>query len=187
MTAALEGGEWSAARPGRTLPLGKTRYPFYRRLSGPQGRSERAENLVPTGIRSRTVEPVAQSLYLLSYRAHIQIYVACKIAQRFESYLAVSSVISLRLFEHNPKRKWGIYSHVTLTAELCVAWKLELTQAVQFQRRSSFRFPSGVSYIDAASLNTRGAALFWTCFLCFSSDGTSRCLWSDGSMNGESS
>jgi len=23
MTAALEGGEWSAARPGRTLPLGK--------------------------------------------------------------------------------------------------------------------------------------------------------------------
>ena len=26
MTAALEGGEWSAARPGRTLPPGKTRY-----------------------------------------------------------------------------------------------------------------------------------------------------------------
>ena len=33
MTAALEGGEWSAGRPGRTLPPGKTRYPFYRRLS----------------------------------------------------------------------------------------------------------------------------------------------------------
>jgi len=32
MTAALEVGEWSAARPGRTLPPGKTRYPFYRRL-----------------------------------------------------------------------------------------------------------------------------------------------------------
>ena len=30
------GGEWSAARPGRTLPPGKTRYPFYRRLGGPQ-------------------------------------------------------------------------------------------------------------------------------------------------------
>ena len=55
MTTALEGGEWSAARPGRTLPPGKTRYPFYRRLGGPQGRSGRAENLVPTGIRSRTV------------------------------------------------------------------------------------------------------------------------------------
>ena len=67
MTAALEGGEWSAARPGRTLPPGKTRYPFYRRLGGPQGRSGRAEYLVTTGIRSRTVQPVAQSLYELSY------------------------------------------------------------------------------------------------------------------------
>jgi hypothetical protein len=56
--AALEGGEWSAARPGRTLPPGKTRYPLYRRLGGPQGRCGREENLVPTGIRSRTVQPV---------------------------------------------------------------------------------------------------------------------------------
>ena len=47
MTAALEDGEWSAARPGRALPPGKTRYPFYRRLGGPQGRSGRTENLVP--------------------------------------------------------------------------------------------------------------------------------------------
>ena len=59
MTAALERGEWLAARPRCTLPLGKTRYPFYRRLGGPQGRSGRAENLVPTGIRSRTVQPLA--------------------------------------------------------------------------------------------------------------------------------
>ena len=47
MTTALEGGEWSAARPGLTLPPGKTRYPLYRRLGGPQGRSGRAENLSP--------------------------------------------------------------------------------------------------------------------------------------------
>jgi len=58
MTVALEGGEQSAACPGRTLPPGKTRYPFYRRMGGPQGRSGRAENLFPTGIRSRTVQPV---------------------------------------------------------------------------------------------------------------------------------
>ena len=49
MTAALEGGEWSAARPGRTLPPGMTRYPFYSRLGVPQGQSGGAENLVPTG------------------------------------------------------------------------------------------------------------------------------------------
>ena len=71
MTAALKGSEWSAARPGRTLPPGKTRYPLYRRLGGPQGRSGRAENLVTTWIRSRTVHPVAQSLYRLSYPAHM--------------------------------------------------------------------------------------------------------------------
>jgi len=50
MTVALEGGEWSAARPGRTLPPGKTRYRFYRRLGGPKGRSGRVENIVSTGI-----------------------------------------------------------------------------------------------------------------------------------------
>jgi len=58
MTAALEGGEWSAARPGRILPPAKTRYPFYRRLGGPQGRSGRAENLVLTENRYRTVQLV---------------------------------------------------------------------------------------------------------------------------------
>ena len=58
VTAALEGDEWSAARPGRILPPGKTRCLFYRRLGGPQGRSGRAENLVPTVIRSRTVQPL---------------------------------------------------------------------------------------------------------------------------------
>jgi len=58
MTAAIEGGEWSAARPDRTLPPRKTRYPFYRRLGGPQGWSGQAENLVPTGLRSLAIEPV---------------------------------------------------------------------------------------------------------------------------------
>jgi len=51
-------GEWSAARPGHNLPPGKTRYPLYRRLGGAQGRSSWAEYLVPTGIRSWTVQPV---------------------------------------------------------------------------------------------------------------------------------
>jgi len=73
MTAALEGGEWSAARFVRTLPPWKTRYPLHRRLDGPQGRSGRAENL---GIRSRTIQPVAQSLYRLSYPAHTHIYMS---------------------------------------------------------------------------------------------------------------
>jgi hypothetical protein len=63
-------GEWSAARPGRSLPPGKTWYPLYRRLGGPQGRSGQAENLAPPGFDSRTVQPLAQSLSRLSYPAH---------------------------------------------------------------------------------------------------------------------
>ena len=58
MTMALEGGEWSAARPGRTLPPGKTRYQLHRRLGALQGRSGRAENLAPPGFDPRTVQPV---------------------------------------------------------------------------------------------------------------------------------
>ena len=42
------------------LPLGKTRYPLYRRLSGPQGRSGRVRKISPTsGFDPRTVQPVA--------------------------------------------------------------------------------------------------------------------------------
>ena len=90
MTAALEGGEWSAARPGRILPPEKTRYPFYRRLVTPQGRSGRAENLVPTGIRSRTVQPVVSRytdwatrptyiyIYIYIYMVKMFIYVVKK-------------------------------------------------------------------------------------------------------------
>jgi len=34
LTSALEGDEGSVSRSGSTLPLGKTRYPLYRRLGG---------------------------------------------------------------------------------------------------------------------------------------------------------
>ena len=57
---ALEGGEGSASRPGRSLPLGKTRYPLYRRLGGPQGRYGQVRKISPPpGIDPRTVQPVA--------------------------------------------------------------------------------------------------------------------------------
>jgi len=42
-------GEWSTARPGRTLPPGKDPVPILQEAG-------RAENLVPTGFRSRTVQ-----------------------------------------------------------------------------------------------------------------------------------
>jgi hypothetical protein len=37
LTSAVDGGEWSVSRPVCALPQGKDpRYPFYRRLGGPQ-------------------------------------------------------------------------------------------------------------------------------------------------------
>jgi len=57
MTAALEGGEWSAARPGRTLPPGKTRYPFLQEAGLAPEPVWTEGNLVPTGIRSWTFQP----------------------------------------------------------------------------------------------------------------------------------
>jgi hypothetical protein len=40
-------GEGSASRPGRSLPPGKTRYPLYRRLGGPQGRTGQVRKISP--------------------------------------------------------------------------------------------------------------------------------------------
>jgi hypothetical protein len=45
------------------LPPGMTRYPFCKRLEGPQGRSGRVrEVLLPQGFDPRTVQPVASRL-----------------------------------------------------------------------------------------------------------------------------
>jgi hypothetical protein len=42
------------------LPPGKTRYPLYRRLGGPQGRSGQVRKISPTpGFDPDTVQPVA--------------------------------------------------------------------------------------------------------------------------------
>jgi len=51
MTTALGGGEWSAARPGRTLPPGKTRYPLYRGWVGPR-----------VGLDGRKISPHRDSI-----------------------------------------------------------------------------------------------------------------------------
>ena len=46
--------------PAAALPPGKTRYPLYRRLGGPQDRSERVRKVsFSPGLDPRTVQPVA--------------------------------------------------------------------------------------------------------------------------------
>ena len=61
LTSALNAGGWSMPRSSRlTPPPGITRYPLYRRLGGPHGRSARVGEIsTPPGFDPRTVQPVA--------------------------------------------------------------------------------------------------------------------------------
>jgi hypothetical protein len=72
LTNGTRRGEGSASRPGRSLPPGKNRYALYRRLGRPQGRSGQVRKISPhTGIQSSDRPARSQSLYRLSYPAHI--------------------------------------------------------------------------------------------------------------------
>jgi hypothetical protein len=60
MTTALEGGEGSASRPGRSLPPGKTRYPSTGGWVGPRAGMDRCgKSHPPPGFDPRTVQPIA--------------------------------------------------------------------------------------------------------------------------------
>jgi len=57
------------------LPPGKTQYPLYRRLGGPRGLLGRVRKISPTtGIRSLDRPVRSESLYGLSYRAHLEFW-----------------------------------------------------------------------------------------------------------------
>jgi len=59
------------------LPLGMTRYPFYGRLDGPQGRSGRLRKISPPpGFDPRTVQPVASRYTNCAVPVHTSIAVA---------------------------------------------------------------------------------------------------------------
>ena len=77
LTSALEGGEGSASRLGRTLPPGKTRYSLYKRLGGTQVRSGQVRKISPPpGFDHRTVQPVG-SRYT-DYSIHAAYDIMCK-------------------------------------------------------------------------------------------------------------
>ena len=68
LTSALD-GVGNQRHALAALPPGKTRYPLFRRLGGPQGRSGRVQPISPpTGFRSPDRPARSESLYRLSYR-----------------------------------------------------------------------------------------------------------------------
>jgi hypothetical protein len=59
-TSALDGGGWSKPLPGRFTPRKEIRYPLYRRLGEPQGRSGRVREISPPlGFDPLTVQSAA--------------------------------------------------------------------------------------------------------------------------------
>ena len=77
MTAALEGGEWSAARPGRTLPPGKDPVPVLQeagRAPGPGwtgGKSRPHRDSIPNRpARSQSFEGVVKLKYCMGRKTY---------------------------------------------------------------------------------------------------------------------
>ena len=59
LALALDGGVGGQQHAPAALPPGKTRYPLYKRLGGPQGRSGQVEKISPlSGFEPRTVQPL---------------------------------------------------------------------------------------------------------------------------------
>jgi hypothetical protein len=76
MTAALEGGEGSVSRPGRSLPRERPGTHCTGGWVGPKAGLDRCGKSRPTGIRSPDRPARSQSLYRLSYPAQ-NIIVIC--------------------------------------------------------------------------------------------------------------
>jgi len=66
----LDGNGWSAPRPGRFTSVKETRYPFYRRLGGSQGRFGRVRKMSPSGFDPSTVRSVASGYTYCTIPAH---------------------------------------------------------------------------------------------------------------------
>ena len=82
--------------PAAVYPPGKTRYPLYRRVGGPQGRSGQVRKFSPpTGIRSPDRPARSESLYLLSYTTHSQTNRIRKIKS-----ISVSGHVIITIYEH---------------------------------------------------------------------------------------
>jgi hypothetical protein len=122
----IRSGEWSTARPNRTLTSGKTRYPLYRRLGGPQGQSGRAENLALPGFDPRTV-PLVVSRYT-DWATW-----PCNIVGLSYMYRGAGKSLARsgrkRLTEHlKPKRNWLTWaSSVLITHPILRIWPLRTT------------------------------------------------------------
>jgi hypothetical protein len=109
---------WTPPPPARPIyPRGKTRYPLYRRLGGPQVLSERDQKISPApGFDHRTRPARCESLYRLSYPdTHTFIY-RCITRRINTSILYTPPYFSCKRYCGSPCLNWSPntheYSHV---------------------------------------------------------------------------
>jgi len=140
-------GEWSAARPSRTLYPGKTRYPFYRRMGELQGRSGRAEYLVPTGILSQTVQPVVSRYTDWATGPTHKIYISSNNDRHCYSDICVWILMNLFLFYSNFSCRRKLHtgpmphrSHLSYFGDSChIVFRLQLIKvSIKLSTQSYF-------------------------------------------------
>ena len=109
LTLTLDGGGWSTPRPGRFTSGKETRYPLYRRLGGPQGRSRRLRKISPPpGFDPLTVQPVPTTLSRPTYNIFIiyniyfyLIYLIQKVISRYCLNLRILFMTSFPVGRHS--------------------------------------------------------------------------------------
>ena len=143
MTSALEGGEGSASRPGRTLPPEKDPVPILQEVGWASGTVWTGEeNLAPTGIRSPDRPARRQSLYRLSYaspRILYHISLLC-VTRRIHRSGDLSERINLRLFNFLPPAYLLAFIHFTRLNNLT---RRDRHSRLFSERKGSRRQPGG--------------------------------------------
>ena len=113
LTTTLEGSEWSASLPGRSLPPGKTRYPLYRSWVSPRAGMDRCEKSLPhrDSIPDRPAR--SQSLYRLSYRAHLYLSGSAMFRKLLIGWKKTNSLHNVRTLTLNTEHRNAVCSNTT--------------------------------------------------------------------------
>ena len=133
-TSALDGVGGQHHAPA-ALPPGKTRYPLYRRLGGPQGRSGRVRKISPPpGFDPRTVQPVASRYTDWAIPGSIIIITIIFLQWVFKDWRRMCQMLPSKYLVHV-----GLYIHIKIYTK-CTNQVLQTASAFTVMRRCHSKF-----------------------------------------------
>jgi len=158
-------GEGPATRPGRSLPPGKTRYPLYRRLCGPQGRSRQVRKISPPpGFDPRTFQPIASRYNDCAKRPTSWMYNVLKDVIT----LAINTDNDQQTQRHDDTNIWPrtpILNNVS--PYKCLRWRCTAVHVRGFFHCLIQTTSICASFFQSASIHEEGAhTITFTCMLC---------------------